>query len=165
MLKRQAKEIEELRRKLGNAGCVPGAASAAPCLETILDHLVSWVPRHQHACSSSGLQSCCAARDPVRIRQLLVLCHWRLAVRGLVSLLSAKGRDECERLFPMLPRRNADVEAEIGQLRAQLLHKDQENERVQLQLQEEKEERERAQRKARPSSHGDLVILACMASS
>ena len=46
-----------------------------------------------------------------------------------------------------MPRRNADVEAEIGQLRAQLLHKDQENERVQLQLQEEKEERERAQRK------------------
>ncbi len=39
------------------------------------------------------------------------------------------------------------MEAEIGQLRAQLLHKDQENERVQLQLQEEKEERERAQRK------------------
>jgi len=56
--------------------------------------------------------------------------------------------------------RNADVEAEIGQLRAQLLHKDQENERVQLQLQEEKEERERAQRKVRPGSRSDLMMHA-----
>ncbi len=51
------------------------------------------------------------------------------------------------------------MEAEIGQLRAQLLHKDQENERVQLQLQEEKEERERAQRKARPCSASDVMTM------
>lgn len=42
---------------------------------------------------------------------------------------------------------NADVEAEIAQLRAQLLHADQARELVQNQLAEEKEERERAQRK------------------
>ena len=54
--------------------------------------------------------------------------------------------------------RNADVEAEIGQLRAQLLHKDQENERVQLQLQEEKEERERAQRKVPPCAGAESPV-------
>lgn len=43
--------------------------------------------------------------------------------------------------------RNAEIEAQIAHLRAELLHKDQENERVQLQLHQEKEERERAQRK------------------
>jgi len=48
---------------------------------------------------------------------------------------------------PSFRRRNADVEAEIAQLRAQLLHADQSRELVQNQLQEEKEERERAQRK------------------
>ena len=50
---------------------------------------------------------------------------------------------------PAVPgmRRNAAVEADIQQLRAELLHKEQANGLVQLQLQEEKEERERAQRK------------------
>lgn len=43
--------------------------------------------------------------------------------------------------------RNAEVEAQIAHLRAELLHKEQDNDRVQLQLQQEKEERERAQRK------------------
>jgi len=38
------------------------------------------------------------------------------------------------------------VEAHIAALRAELLHKEQENERVQLQLAKEKEERERAER-------------------
>ena len=56
-------------------------------------------------------------------------------------------------------RSNTDVEAEIGQLRAQLLHKDQENERVQLQLQEEKEERERAQRKVQPCLRIDCMTM------
>ena len=44
--------------------------------------------------------------------------------------------------------RNADVEEQIAHLRAELLHKEQENERVQLQLVKEKEERERAERQA-----------------
>ena len=43
-------------------------------------------------------------------------------------------------------RSNAEVEAHIAALRAELLHKEQENERVQLQLAKEKEERERAER-------------------
>lgn len=43
--------------------------------------------------------------------------------------------------------RNAEIEAQIAHLRAELLHKEQENDRVQLQLTQEKEERERAQRK------------------
>jgi hypothetical protein len=38
------------------------------------------------------------------------------------------------------------VEAQIAHLRAELLHKEQENARVQMQLEKEKEERERAQR-------------------
>ena len=38
------------------------------------------------------------------------------------------------------------MEAQIAALRAELLHKEQENERVQLQLTKEKEERERAER-------------------
>ena len=38
------------------------------------------------------------------------------------------------------------MEAQIAALRAELLHKEQENERVQLQLAKEKEERERAER-------------------
>ncbi|KAA6426660.1 MAG: CENPE type kinesin [Trebouxia sp. A1-2] len=42
---------------------------------------------------------------------------------------------------------NAEIEAQIAHLRAELLHKEQENDRVQLQLTQEKEERERAQRK------------------
>ena len=42
---------------------------------------------------------------------------------------------------------NPHIEAEIGRLRAELLHKDQEAERLQLQLATETEERERAQRK------------------
>lgn len=45
--------------------------------------------------------------------------------------------------------RNAEIEAQIAHLRAELLHKEQENDRVQLQLTQEKEERERAQRKVR----------------
>ena len=43
-------------------------------------------------------------------------------------------------------RRNAEVEAQIAHLRAELLHKEQENERVQTQLAQEKAERERAER-------------------
>ena len=45
--------------------------------------------------------------------------------------------------------RNAEIEAQIAHLRAELLHKEQEHDRVQLQLTQEKEERERAQRKVR----------------
>lgn len=48
--------------------------------------------------------------------------------------------------------RNAEIEAQIAHLRAELLHKEQENDRVQLQLTQEKEERERAQRKVNSSS-------------
>ena len=43
-------------------------------------------------------------------------------------------------------RSNADVEAQIAHLRAELLHKEQENERVQAALAREVEERERAER-------------------
>ena len=50
--------------------------------------------------------------------------------------------------------RNAEVEAHIAALRAELLHKEQENERVQLQLAKEKEERERAERQV-GSCHQD----------
>ena len=40
-----------------------------------------------------------------------------------------------------------EVEAQIASLRAELLHKEQENERVQLQLLKEREDREKAQKK------------------
>ena len=43
--------------------------------------------------------------------------------------------------------RNTHIEEEINRLRAELLRKDQDNERMQMQLAAEKEERERAQRK------------------
>ena len=43
--------------------------------------------------------------------------------------------------------RNAEVEEQIAHLRAELLHKEQENMCVQLQLQQEVLERERAQKK------------------
>lgn len=46
----------------------------------------------------------------------------------------------------LVGHRNAEVEAQIAHLRAELLHKEQENARVQMQLEKEKEERERAQR-------------------
>jgi len=46
--------------------------------------------------------------------------------------------------------RNADVEAQIAHLRAELLHKEQENERVQAALAREVEERERAERQVQP---------------
>ena len=42
--------------------------------------------------------------------------------------------------------RNTEVEGQIASLRAELLHKEQENERVQLQLVKEREDREKAQR-------------------
>ncbi len=45
--------------------------------------------------------------------------------------------------------RNAEIEAQIAQLRAALLHKEQEHDRMQLQLAQEKEEREKVQRKVR----------------
>lgn len=45
-----------------------------------------------------------------------------------------------------MPLRNTEVEGQIASLRAELLHKEQENERVQLQLVKEREDRERAQR-------------------
>ena len=48
-------------------------------------------------------------------------------------------------------RNNAEVEAQIAALRAELLHKEQENARVQTQLAKEKEERERAERQVRGS--------------
>ena len=47
-------------------------------------------------------------------------------------------------------RSNADVEAQIAHLRAELLHKEQENERVQAALAREVEERERAERQVGP---------------
>ena len=53
---------------------------------------------------------------------------------------------------------NADVEEQIGHLRAELLHKEQETQRVQLQLAKEVEERERAERKV-----GLLSMQSCMA--
>ena len=42
------------------------------------------------------------------------------------------------------------MEEQIAHLRAELLHKEQETQRVQLQLVKEKEERERAERKVEP---------------
>ena len=53
-------------------------------------------------------------------------------------------------------RRNAEIEAQIAQLRAALLHKEQEHDRMQLQLAQEKEEREKVQRKVSCSSCPDL---------
>lgn len=44
------------------------------------------------------------------------------------------------------------MEEQIAHLRAELLHKEQETQRVQLQLVKEKEERERAERKVRCST-------------
>ena len=46
------------------------------------------------------------------------------------------------------------IEAEINRLRAELLHKDQEGERMAAQLAAEKEERERAQRKVGGGARG-----------
>ena len=43
------------------------------------------------------------------------------------------------------------MEEQIAHLRAELLHREQETQRVQLQLVKEKEERERAERKVGPS--------------
>lgn len=43
------------------------------------------------------------------------------------------------------PNSNTHIEEEINRLRAEMLRKDQDNERMALQLAEEKEERERAQ--------------------
>ena len=63
--------------------------------------------------------------------------------------------------------RDAAVEADIQQLRAELLHREQANGLVQLQLLEEKEERERAQRKvgcrSSPRSHQlrQLLLMLC----
>jgi len=50
--------------------------------------------------------------------------------------------------LPSCARSNADVEAQIAHLRAELLHKEQENERVQAALAREVEERARAERQA-----------------
>ena len=58
-------------------------------------------------------------------------------------------------------RRNAEVEAHIAALRAELLHKEQENERVQLQLAKEKEERERAERQVKADSAGHCWRTCC----
>ena len=55
--------------------------------------------------------------------------------------------------------RNAEVEQQIAHLRAELLHKEQENERVQMQLAKEKEERERAERQVRHSSSSYSPLL------
>ena len=59
-----------------------------------------------------------------------------------------------------MARSNADVEAQIAHLRAELLHKEQENERVQAALAREVEERERAERQVRPLP-GIRVVGAC----
>eukprot|EP00891_Asterochloris_glomerata_P009575 jgi/Astpho2/9575/e_gw1.00146.42.1_t len=57
---------------------------------------------------------------------------------------------EIEELRKMLAGSgNAEIEAQIAQLRAALLHKEQEHDRMQLQLAQEKEEREKVQRKVR----------------
>ena len=50
------------------------------------------------------------------------------------------------------------MEAQIAALRGELLHKEQENERVQLQLAKEKEERERAERQV---CDGDKACCKC----
>ena len=64
---------------------------------------------------------------------------------------------------------NTHIEEEINRLRAELLRKDQDNERMQLQLAAEKEERERAQ--ARPAGRrrwlpalADLARFCCSCS-
>ena len=48
---------------------------------------------------------------------------------------------------------NAEVEEQIAHLRAELLHKEQENMCVQLQLQQEVQQRERAQKKVTAAMH------------
>ena len=45
-----------------------------------------------------------------------------------------------------LQNRNTEIEAQIAALRAELLHKEQENDIVQLQLAKEREDREKAER-------------------
>lgn len=55
---------------------------------------------------------------------------------------------------------NADVEEQIAHLRAELLHKEQENDRVQLQLAKEKEERERAERQVCCFAARDLQSMS-----
>lgn len=56
---------------------------------------------------------------------------------------------------------NPHIEEEIGRLRAELLRKDQENERMQTQLAAEKEERERAQRKVGAAGVGGTNGAGC----
>ena len=54
------------------------------------------------------------------------------------------------------------MEEQIAHLRAELLHKEQENDRVQLQLVKEKEERERAERQVSmdsPTSCASACLL------
>lgn len=50
------------------------------------------------------------------------------------------------------------MEGHIAALRAELLHKEQENARVQLQLAKEKEERERAERQVTPAENAASAL-------
>ena len=52
-------------------------------------------------------------------------------------------------LSPLPPCRNADVEAQISHLRAQLLRSEQDNELMRIKLEQETAEREKAQKQVR----------------
>jgi hypothetical protein len=112
VLKRQAKEIEELRRVLaanGGGWDIKLTASKTSCCFCEMECMVM-----VYACDD---------------RQEHFSSHEHSRVANVLSTF-----------------RNAEVEQQIAQLRAELLHKEQENELVQMQLAKEKEERERAQR-------------------
>lgn len=80
--------------------------------------------------------------------QTLRMCIW--CVHSIALYPPIRSVAECLQCHSVyLAYRNAEIEAQIAHLRAELLHKEQENDRVQLQLTQEKEERERAQRKVR----------------
>jgi hypothetical protein len=118
VLKRQAKEIERLMRKLEESGY---AHLAPKCVSYLAVLHRQW--QLQRSAAFWHVKYEC---QPVAVQYV------SLSMQTSLTLLAC---------------RDADVQAEIAQLRTQLLQADQARELVQEQLVKEKEEREHAQRK------------------
>ena len=156
VLKRQAHEIEELRKMLTGSGYVNSPSVAKQPTSGMQCTLVGiGLVLLSKGITADTSPAPTASFQPIAKLRAFLCMGWVMHIMFLHdSIVLPPACSSIQK--PMLACwacacRNAEIEAQIAHLRAELLHKEQENDRVQLQLTQEKEERERAQRKVTAS--------------
>lgn len=141
VLKRQAKEIEELRKALGSSGCDSSQFAAvvrcslilsAPVLGRVTVSSLSLnVTQHQTSKTVCSSLYCNARPEGPYVLDLHVAADAYMCPPSHLCCV---------------PCRNAEVEEQISHLRAQLLRSEQDNELMRIKLEQETAEREKAQK-------------------